>query len=206
MAGHRGILRRDVASDSVNTDSRAGGRATFGRFAEDSTRPMTLLLAAVGAVVTALLELTVGPYLRIGDAQPHLVLVLGVVVTVAVGLEAGLTWAFVGGLALDVLADRPLGSSAFALLLCVGVASLLARTFVRLRPIVPIIAVAILSVAYSMILFAALGALGTPVPVADPLSLVLPGAIYDTILAAVIGPLAIAIHDRRAAAQERVDW
>jgi len=205
MGGRHGILRPDVASDSVNTDSRAGGRATFGRFAEDSTRPMTLLLAAVGAVVTALLELTVGPYLRIGDAQPHLVLVLGVVVTVAVGLEAGLTWAFVGGLALDVLADRPLGSSAFALLLCVGVASLLARTFVRLRPIVPIIAVAILSVAYSMILFAALGALGTPVPVADPLSLVLPGAIYDTILAAVIGPLAIAIHDRRAS-QERVDW
>ena len=166
---------------------------------------MTLLLAAVGAVVTALLELTVGPYLRIGDAQPHLVLVLGVVVTVAVGLEAGLTWAFVGGLALDVLADRPLGSSAFALLLCVGVAALLARTFVRLRPIVPIIAVAILSVAYSMILFATLGALGTPVPVADPLSLVLPGAIYDMVLAAIIGPLAIAIHDRHAT-QERVDW
>ena len=166
---------------------------------------MTLLLAAVGAVVTALLELTVGPYLRIGDAQPHLVLVLGVVVTVAVGLEAGLTWAFVGGLALDVLADRPLGSSAFALLLCVGVAALLARTFVRLRPIVPIIAVAILSVAYSMILFATLGALGTPVPVADPLSLVLPGAIYDMVLAVIIGPLAIAIHDRHAT-QERVDW
>ena len=31
---------------------------------------MTLLLAAVGAVVAALLELTVGPYLQIGDAQP----------------------------------------------------------------------------------------------------------------------------------------
>ena len=84
---------------------------------------MTLLLAAVGAVVTALVELTVTPYLRIGSAQPHPVLVLAVIVTIAVGLEAGLVWAFVGGLALDVLAQRPLGSSAFALLLCVGGAS-----------------------------------------------------------------------------------
>ena len=81
---------------------------------------MTLLLAAVGAVVTALIELTVTPYLRIGSAHPHPVLVLAVIVTIAIGLEAGLVWAFVGGLALDVLAQRPLGSTAFALLLCVG--------------------------------------------------------------------------------------
>lgn len=166
---------------------------------------MTLLLVAVGAVVTALLELTVGPYLRIGDAQPHLVLVFGVVVTIAIGLDAGLVWAFVGGLALDVFAQRPLGSSAFALLLCLGGAAILARSFARLRPIVPIGAVFVLSIGYSMILFLAFGALNAPLPVADPLATILPGAVYDVVLAAIIGPLAIAIHDRRMQ-QERVDW
>ncbi len=166
---------------------------------------MTLLLAAVGAVVTALLELTVGPYLRIGDATPNLVLVFAVVVTIAVGLEAGLVWAFVGGLALDVIAQRPLGSSSFALLLCVGGASILARSFARLRPIVPIGAVFVLSIGYSMILFVTFGALGAPLPVADPLSTVLPSAIYDAVLAAIVGPLVIAVHDRRMD-QERVDW
>jgi rod shape-determining protein MreD len=166
---------------------------------------MTLLLVAVGAVATALLELTVGPYLKIGEAQPHLVLVLGVVVTIALGLEAGLVWAFVGGLALDILAQRPLGSTAFALLLCVGAASVLARSFARLRPIVPIGAVFILSIGYSMILFLTFGALGAPLPVADPLSVVLPGAVYDAVLAVLIGPLVIAVHDRRVE-QERVDW
>jgi rod shape-determining protein MreD len=152
---------------------------------------MTLLLAAVGATVTALLELTVGPYLRIGDAQPHLVLVVGIVVTVAIGLEAGLVWAFVGGLVLDVLAQRPLGSTAFALLLCMGATAVLGRLFVHLRP---------------MILYVALNALQTPIPVADPLAILVPGAVYDIVLAAVIGPLAISIHDRRAADAERVDW
>jgi rod shape-determining protein MreD len=166
---------------------------------------MTLLLAAVGAVVTALIELTVTPYLRIGSAQPHPVLVLGVIVAIAVGIEAGLAWAFVGGLALDVLAQRPLGSTAFALLLCVGGASILARSLVRLRPIVPIFAVLVLSIGYSMILFAVFRALGPAPPISDPLMAVLPGAIYDAILAAVIGPLTVAVHDRRLE-QERVDW
>jgi rod shape-determining protein MreD len=166
---------------------------------------MTLLLAAVGAVVTALIELTVTPYLRIGSAQPHPVLVLGVIVAIAVGLEAGLAWAFVGGLALDVLAQRPLGSTAFALLVCVGGASILARSLVRLRPIVPIFAVFLLSIGYSMTLFVAFSALGSPPPAADPLLMVLPGAVYDAVLAALIGPLTVAVHDRRIE-QERVDW
>jgi rod shape-determining protein MreD len=166
---------------------------------------MTLLLAAVGATGAALFELTVGPYLRIDGAQPHFVFVLGVVLTIAVGLEAGLVWAFVGGLALDVLAQRPLGSSSFALLLCVGGASLFGRMFTRVRPLAPVIAVPVLSLLYSMVLFVAFGALGSPLPVSDPIEKVLPSVLYDTVLAILIGPLAISIHDRRAL-QDRMDW
>ena len=167
---------------------------------------MTLLLAAVGATVMAVLELTVGPYLRIGDAQPHLLLVMGIIVTVAVGFEAGLVWAFVGGLVLDAIAQRPLGSTAFALLLSVGATAVIGRLFTRLRPIVPILATILVSLAYSMILFLAFNALRAPIPVPSPMDLVIPSAIYDVVLAALIGPLAISIHDRRAGDSERVDW
>lgn len=166
---------------------------------------MTLLLAAVGATVAALFELTVTTYLRVGGVQPHLVFVLAIIVTIAVGLDAGLVWAFVGGLALDVLAQRPLGSTAFALLLCVGGASIFGRVFSRLRPIAPIIATLILSIVYSMTLFALFSALHAPLPVADPLSVIAPAAVYDAILAMLIGPLAVSIHDHRAQV-ERVDW
>jgi rod shape-determining protein MreD len=166
---------------------------------------MTLLLAAVGATVTALVELTVGPYLRTGTAEPHLVLVLGIVVTVAIGLEPGLVWAFVGGLVLDVIAERPLGSSSFALLLCVAATAVLATLLVRVRPLAPIIATLLLAPMYSMIHFVALNALVAPIPLADPIALVLPGVAYDVILAAVIGPLAVSIHDRRANV-DRLDW
>jgi rod shape-determining protein MreD len=166
---------------------------------------MTLLLAAVGSTVMALMELTVGPYLRFGLAEPHLVLILGIVVTIAIGLEAGLVWAFVGGLTLDVLAQRPLGSTAFALLLCMGATAVLGRLFVRLRPIVPILATVLLSLTYSMILYFAFTSLGSPIPVADPVGILLPGAVYDAVLAALVGPLAISIHDRRMET-ERMDW
>jgi rod shape-determining protein MreD len=166
---------------------------------------MTLLLAAVGATMTALLDLSVGPYLRIGTAQPHLVLVLAIVVTVAVGLEAGLTFGFVGGLVLDVLAQRPLGSTAFALLLCAGIAYLLSRFVTRLRPILPIPATFLLSLVYSMTSFLALNALRAAIPIADPGGAIVPGAVYDAMFATLIGPLAVSIHDRRPGG-ERVDW
>lgn len=166
---------------------------------------MTLLLAAVGATVAALFEITVTTDLRVGAAQPHLVLVLAVVVTIAFGLETGLVWGFVGGLALDVLAQRPLGSTPFALLLCVGGASVFAHVLVRLRPLAPIVATFILSLVFSMILFGLMSALRNPIPVNDPVGVLVPGAIYDAIVAGLVGPLTISIRDRRQQA-ERMDW
>jgi rod shape-determining protein MreD len=157
---------------------------------------MTLLVAAIAATVTAIIESTITPYLRVGDAQPHLVFVMAVVWTVAVGLDSGLVWAFVGGLALDTLAQRPLGSTAFALLLSVGVTSVLARSLARIRPIVTIIATAILSLVYSMTLVLLFAVLRPPAALSDPLRVVLPSVPYDAILAAILGPLIVSIRDR----------
>ena len=166
---------------------------------------MTLLLAAVGATAAALFELSVGPYFRVSSTQPHFVLILGVILTIGLGLEAGLAWGFVGGLVLDVLAQRPLGATAFALLLAVGAAFVVSRIGARLRPIVTVPATFLLSLLYSMTLFVAFNALRATIPVADPAAAILPGAVYDAVLAAVIGPLSIVIHDRRSE-EERVDW
>ena len=166
---------------------------------------MSHLLAAVGATAAALVELSLVPYLCIGAAYPHPVLVFGVIWTIAIGIESGLTWAFVGGIALDSFADRPLGVSAFALLVSIGGASLVGRSFVRIRPLAPIIAVPILSLVYSMILFALLAAIRPPVTPADPVALLMPGAAYDAVLGLVFGPLVVSIRDRRMV-EERVDW
>ena len=166
---------------------------------------MHLIIAAALAVVAALAEFTVVPYLKIGQAVPHPVLVFGVIWAIADGLEAGLTWAFVGGLALDILGQRPLGSSAFALLVAIGVASVVGSFLGRVRIAAPVIATAIASVVYSMLLLISTTALSTA-PITDAaLAAVIPSAVYDTVLAALFGPLAVAIVARRRET-ERVDW
>ncbi len=166
---------------------------------------MTQLLAAIGATAAALIELSLVPFLRIGDAHPHPVLVFGAIWTIAAGLEAGLVWALVGGVILDSLASRPLGASAFALVISVGAAVLIARTFIRIRPLAPVIAVPIVSLLYSMILFALITAIRPPVTVADPVAAFMPGATYDAVLGLMFGPLILSIRDRYRP-EERVDW
>jgi rod shape-determining protein MreD len=166
---------------------------------------MTQLLAAIGATAAALIELSLVPYLRIGDAHPHPVLVFGVIWTIAAGLEAGLVWAVVGGVVLDSLATRPLGASAFALVISLGASVLVARTFIRIRPIAPVIAVPIVSLIYSMILFGLLAAIRPPVTTADPVAAFMPGAAYDAVLGLVFGPLIVSIRDRYRP-EERAAW
>ena len=86
-----------------------------------------------------------------------------------------------------------------------GATAVLARSLVRIRLLVPIVATLALSLAYSLILFVAFNALRARIPVNDPVGVLLPSVIYDTVLAALIGPLAISIHDRRIE-PERIDW
>jgi len=166
---------------------------------------MQLTFAAALAVVAALAEFTIVPYIQIGDAAFQPVLVFGVIWTVAGGLEAGLVWAFVGGLALDVLSQRPLGASAFSLLVAIGAAFLIGSSLRRARIAAPIAAAFAASLVYSMLLLFVTSFLnGAGVPDGGS-SMVLPSAIYATVAAALFGPLAVAIASRRRDV-ERVDW
>ncbi len=166
---------------------------------------MRLTLAAVGAVVAALLQVTIVPYLRIGDAQPDLVLVFVVTATIAGSVEAGLLSAFMGGLIIDLLAPRPLGMTAFMLLLSVGLAALLGRALDRVRYLVPALAVFLGSILCSVLFLVLYGALRERIPVADPVRASVPDAIYSTVVALIVGPIAVGLR-RRSAERERVAW
>ena len=98
-----------------------------------------------------------------------------------------IVWAFVGGLVLDVLAHDRSARSAFALLLCVGAASVLGRVLARSaaradhRDLRPQHRVLDDPVRRSSAPFA------TPLPVDRSAAvIVLPGAIYDAVIAGLI--------------------
>jgi rod shape-determining protein MreD len=166
---------------------------------------MSFLFAAIGATVVAVIEVTLAPYIALGEVRPHPVLIGGVIWTIAAGIDRGIAWAFVGGLVLDALLGRPLGASAFALLVAVGGAALIAQPLPRLRALVPVIAVPILSLAFSVVLFVLTsGARAAAAPL-NPVGLFVPGAIYDAVLGLLLGPLVVSLRARHVAA-ERVDW
>jgi len=166
---------------------------------------MQLTFAAAMAVVAALAEFTIVPYLQVGDAALQPVLVFGAIWTVVGGLEAGLVWAFVGGLALDVLSQRPLGSSAFSLLIAMAVAFLIGTALKRVRVVAPIVATAVASLVYSMLLLLVTSLLNGAAAPDGAANMVVPSAVYGTILAAIVGPVAVAIVMRRRDT-ERADW
>jgi rod shape-determining protein MreD len=166
---------------------------------------MGLLIAAIGATVVAIVEVTLAEYIKVGGIAPHPVVVGGVIWTIAAGIDRGITWAFVGGLVLDSLLGRPLGVSAFALLVAVGGAALVTRPFPRLRLVAPILLVPTFSLVNSLLIMTLTAAARPGTSIADPIGLLLPGLIYDGIIGMFVGPLAVVLHDRRAAT-ERVDW
>ena len=166
---------------------------------------MRLTVAAIGAIVSALLEVTILPELRIGGVQPDLVLIAAVVWTFVVGFEGALVWAFVGGLMLDVLTGRPLGSTAFVLLICVGAAAALARVLGPLRLAAPAVAMVPVAILYAALAVVASAALRGPVVLVDPIGAIAPRVLVDTILAGLAGGAALWSRARRPA-RERLDW
>ena len=166
---------------------------------------MSLTLAAVGAVVAAVLQLTIVPYLGISGAYPDLLLVVAVIATFAWSTEAAMTLAFVGGLMIDLLAPRPVGLTAFTLLVSTGIAALLGRVIQRGRTLTPIVLVFVLSFVTDLLFLALFSALRGTLEVNDPVQLILPGAIYSTAIAVVLSPAAMAIH-KRFVDRERVAW
>jgi rod shape-determining protein MreD len=166
---------------------------------------MKFTIAAALAVVTALIEFTVVPYLKVGDAVPHPVLVFGVITAIIGGLETGLTWAFVGGLALDIVTQRPLGSTSFSLLIAVAAGYLVGSFLGRIRILAPVGATAVASPLYSMLILLTTTALTTAPLSSAAAGTILPSTVYDIVLAAAVGPLAVAIAARRRDV-ERVAW
>lgn len=168
---------------------------------------MSLVLAAVGAAVAALIQSTVLPFAATGAGGLDLVLVIAVVWTMALGLEGGLVWAFLGGLIIDVLLMRPLGLTAFIDLLAVGAAWVIGRIFVRaIYPVIVVSAACLAALAsvLTVLLYQALRDIPSEV---DPTDGIVRSTILAAVFAALAAPPALAFARRTLVEEaERVDW
>jgi len=124
-------------------------------------RPLLALLIPLAAVM---LQGSLIPQLALGSLRPNLPLLVAGSWSIAAGAREGVWWAFIGGLAADLLSGGPLGALALASLPPVAAIGLGDRT---LRPLsVPAAAglVALATFASLLLYVAILALAGQPLP------------------------------------------
>ena len=162
------------------------------------------LFAAVGAAIAALMEVTVASRIHLADAQPQIVLVIAVLLTLIIGFEEGMAWAFVGGLFVDMLAFRPLGSTVFGLLVVVGLTAAIEPMLIRARFASPLVGIAVFTPVFIVLTTVTAGLLRPPAP-ALHLSNMAAAAVINVAFGALMAPLFLAVR-RRGEQQDRLSW
>jgi rod shape-determining protein MreD len=167
---------------------------------------MSVLAPAVGAVLAAILESSVLTHLQVGSVRPDLVFAMGIAVAMVLGFESGMTWAFVGGLSLDLLLPgQVLGASALTLLLLIGVALLVARVLWPPRLAFVAATAFVLTFGYHFVLqlvdsvVSGSGFIGLSIP---ELTVI---AVFNAVIAGLSVPVVRAL-DLRFGEQERLAW
>ncbi|MFV2062446.1 MAG: hypothetical protein ACC726_02905 [Chloroflexota bacterium] len=167
---------------------------------------MSVLAPAVGAVLAAILESSVLTHLQIGSVGPDLVFALGVAVAMVLGFGSGMTWAFVGGVMLDLLLPgRALGSTTLTLVLTISMVLLVARAMWPPRLIVIAVTTLLLTFVYQTLLLGLLamttGIAFTGLSLGD---LVVVGLVNA--LVAVVAAVLLRALDLRFGEPERLAW
>ena len=162
------------------------------------------VLAAVGAAIAALMEVTVASRIHLADAQPQIVFVIAILLTLIIGFEEGMTWAFVGGLFVDLLTLRPLGSTVFGLLVVVGLAAAVSPILARIRFATPLVGIIVFTPVFIVLSTVTIGLLRPPPP-ALRVSNVAAAMLINVTFGALVAPLFIAVR-RRWEQKERLSW
>lgn len=165
---------------------------------------MSILLAAVASVLAALLEISVMPGLT-SVGQPNLVFLITVVVTMMIGVEEGLTVAFLGGLMTDLLLPgHQLGGTSLVLLGISGVTATVGRFLPQRRVAVAAVLVLVLAMVVQPLEILVLAATaGTPATF--DLVGMLPPAIVDALLAIPAAGI-LRLVWLRYGAHDRIEW
>lgn len=151
---------------------------------------MKRLGSAVLLLAIVLVQVTWAPRMTVAGAFPNLALVAVIAITWTGGVRSGLAWACIAGLMLDLTAAGPLGPHAVALLAGAYLTGFWNRNFDRESLLQPVIAAALSTALYSLVLVAADDTLGLPVPpIGVAVQLMVAASVYN----ALVMPFALAL-------------
>ena len=152
---------------------------------------MRFALAIAIPLAAALLQGSVVPFVSIAGARPNLPVLVAASWSVAVGSREAIWWAFIGGLAADLLSGGPLGAMALAALVPVAAIGL-GESSLRPRSVVGgAVLVGVATLGSGLLYLLILLVVGHPLT--DPVLLAggaAAGAIYNGVLAIATYPIA----------------
>jgi rod shape-determining protein MreD len=154
-------------------------------------------------VVAALAQATVLPYLEVLGVKVDLVILLVLAWSMRRGVEAGLIWALIGGIALDVLTAGPFGLGLVSCAVVTLIGGAFGPMLRRTSAFLPLVLTPLASILATLASALAMAALGWPIIWPELVALVvLPSALLNSLAMLVVYPLVAAI-DARAVVS---DW
>ncbi|RMG86013.1 MAG: rod shape-determining protein MreD [Chloroflexi bacterium] len=143
---------------------------------------MSLTYVIILMGLAAVAEASVLPQIRIGQGQPDLVFLLVLSWAANNELEEGVNWAFIGGIAKDLLSAAPLGTSTLGYLLVVFGISGLGRQVYRMGLLLLIGLVIVGTLIQQVVSIVVLAIAGEPVNLLQGIQqVVLPTLLYNLI-------------------------
>jgi len=148
-----------------------------------------VVLATLVPLAAALLQGSVVPFIAVAGARPNLVVLAAASWGVAVGAREAVWWAFLGGLAADLLSGGPLGAMAIAAL--VPVSALALTEGERERSLITgAVLVGVASLVSGLLYLLILGLTGAGASEPAPLvAAAVGGGVYNGVLAIATYPL-----------------
>lgn len=156
----------------------------------------------MGLGLAAVVQSVALPHLEILGVKPDLVLLLVIAWSVRRGAGAGVVWAIVGGIAVDLLSVGPFGVSVLAMGVAATLAGSVGPSLRRTSALLPVAMTPPLSIVATLVGAVALTLVGWPVfwPVTVAL-VVLPAAIVNSVAMLAVYPVVSAIDGRFGVAE-----
>jgi rod shape-determining protein MreD len=153
---------------------------------------MRLALGVLIPLTAALLQGTVAPLIAVSGARPSLPILVAASWSIAAGAREGVWWAFLGGLASDLISAGPLGAFALASLPPVAAVGLRETGLGRPMPIVAGAVLVGLAALTASLLYIGILAISGEATSSLPLAVgtSVGSAVYTGILALAIYPVA----------------
>jgi rod shape-determining protein MreD len=167
---------------------------------------MNIYFSALVLVAGALLQSSLAPHLSVIGVKPGIVLTLVVSWSAIRGASEGVTWGFIGGLALDLLSGAPVGLSALTLMMVGFLTNLGETNLFKSSLVLPLFAVFVASVLSDAVQLVLLQGLGWNLPWWEAMaSVAVPAAILNAVIMPIIY-LPLPWLNRRARTEGELSW